>query len=692
VAFVVVVAAIGVGYANSLRGGFVYDDVGEIAANPAIRTLWPPTVPMFGGRTLAARPLPYLSFALDFRLWGSDPRGYHVTNILIHACGSLLLLSIVRHVLASPRLPERLHPLALPAATATAAIWGVHPLTTQAVTYVYQRIEMLSAVFMLATLLTAVKGFGFDAATGPRSRGWLAASLACACLAMLSKETAVVLPLLVPLCFHVFAEPGPHGWIARQWRYCLCLAATWCVLAAVLAAESSSYAELRRPIHPPLDYLLTQAGVILHYLRLAVWPSGLLLDHDWPLADAPADYAWQAPLVAAAVGAAAWGAWRRRPWGFPAAAFFLLLAPTSSLLPVADIAVEHRMYLPLASVVGLAVAGGTWGLGVCADRRLAAAPVLRRLAVGAVLLVVLALATTTHLRNRTYRDRWTMWHDVLAKNPTGVRANWFVGMLLAERGDVDGALAHARVATDRSPTCFAHQQIAQTLCARGDFVGWERACRSGYEQLHRLGKASTAPGLDLGAGLVAALLAQGRTDEAAALLDTVGSEAAAALPADHGVQAAVRSAAVRLALARGDATAAVTAGREALARAEDSFGADHETTLEARAALAAALAAAGADDEAVRLLRHVLDTQAAKPANEHNVTAAAASLASFLESRGRPAEAIGIRERVCDEHCRRLGTRHPAAQRALRELAASLERAGRMEEAAQVRSLVEESR
>ena len=687
-AVIAVLAAVAAGYANSLFGGFVFDDVGEIAANPAIRTLWPPTVPMFGGRQLAARPLPYLSFALDYSLWGARPFGYHLTNLVLHACGGLLLLDVVRRLLASPPLPVQVRRNALPAATATAAIWSAHPLTTQAVTYVYQRIEMLAAVLMLATLAAAIRGFGLED-DRPR-RGWLALSLAASCLAMLSKETAVVLPVLVPLCFHVYAAPGQRGWIVRHWPYCLCLAATWGVLAAVLAVERASYSELRRPIHPPFDYLLTQAGVILHYLRLAFWPSGLLLDHDWPLVRGPADYAWQAPLVATAAGVAAWAAWRRRSWGFPAAAFFLLLAPTSSLLPVVDIACEHRMYLPLACVVGLIVAGATWLLGRVADQRPAAAPTLRRLAGGLAVVTVIALAATTHLRNRTYRDRWTMWHDVLAKNPTGVRANWFVGTLRAERGDVDAALAHARIATERAFSCLAHQQIAQTLCERGDRAGWERACRSGYEQLHRLGKSSSAPGLDLGAGLVTALLAQGRTNEAAALLDTVRREAAAALPANHGVQAALRSATVRLALLQGDTAAAVAAGREALARAEESFGVDHETTLDARAALAAALAAAGADNEAERLLRDVLDTQAAKPANDHNVTAATAALASFLESRGRHAQAIALRERICDLECGRFGTRHPVAQRALRDLADTLDRAGRAADAAQVRGLVTE--
>lgn len=689
-AIIAVLAAVGAAYANSLDGAFVFDDVGEIAANPAIRTLWPPTVPMFGGKQLAARPLPYLTFALDHRLWGENPFGYHLTNLVLHACGALLLLDVAQRVLGSPRLPGAVRRNALPAATATAAIWSAHPLTTQAVTYVYQRIEMLAAVLMLATLAAAIRGCGFEADLPRRSRGWLALSLAASCLAMLSKETAVVLPVLVPLCFHVYDARGQRGWIARHWRYCLCLAATWGVLAGVLAVERASYSELRRPIHPPFDYLLTQAGVILHYLRLAFWPSGLLIDHDWPLVQGPADYAWQAPLVASAAGVAAWAAWRRRPWGFPAAAFFLLLAPTSSLMPVVDIACEHRMYLPLACIVALVVAGTMWMLGRLADLRPAAAPALRRLAGGLAVVAVVALAATTHLRNRTYRDRWTMWHDVLAKNPTGVRANWFVGTMLADRGDVDGALEHARIATERAFSCLAYQHISQTLCARGDVAGWERACRTGSEQLVRLGKSATAPALDLGAGLVTALLAQGRTAEAESLLDTISADAAAALPANHGVHAALRSAAVRLALVQGDTAAAVAAGRDALARAEEFFGVDHETTLAARTALAAALAAANADAEAERLLRDVLVTQAAKPVNEHNVTAAAAALASFLESRGRHAQAIPLRERVCDVECGRFGTRHAAAQRALRDLADTLDRAGRTADAAQVRGLLVE--
>jgi len=168
-ALLVVVCTV-VAYLNSLGGRFVMDDRCEIADNPAIRSLVPPWRAMLGGRNMPARPLPYLSFAVDHAVWGPGPFGYHVTNLVIHTCAALALFAFTRLTLLSPRLRGRFGEHATSLATCIAAIWAVHPLGTQAVTYVYQRLESMTGMLCLA----ALAAFAQAAATGWRPR-WLVA-------------------------------------------------------------------------------------------------------------------------------------------------------------------------------------------------------------------------------------------------------------------------------------------------------------------------------------------------------------------------------------------------------------------------------------------------------------------------------------------------------------------------------------
>jgi len=161
-------------YGNSFQGAFVFDDLIEIAANPAVHRLWPPWVPMFGGNDVAARPLPYLSFAIDYALYGDSPFGYHATNLAIHLLCAVLLLWLVNQTLRTPAFSAWWQERSLEIATAVAVIWVVHPLTTQAVTYIYQRMESVAALLIVAAVACAAAAFstGLRAETATRRRSW----------------------------------------------------------------------------------------------------------------------------------------------------------------------------------------------------------------------------------------------------------------------------------------------------------------------------------------------------------------------------------------------------------------------------------------------------------------------------------------------------------------------------------------
>ncbi|MFN7813089.1 MAG: hypothetical protein ACK5SI_10570, partial [Planctomycetia bacterium] len=400
-------------YAPALRGGFLFDDLSEIVANPAIRTLWPPTRPMFSGGELPHRPLPYYTFAINHALGGLEPFGYHLFNLVVHLANGAILWWIVARTLARrPQSP------ADPGTTAgiAAAIWLVHPLQTEAVSYVYQRIELLAATAALGTLATFLVAVD---ARGVRRRLAVVACVACCAAGMACKEWFVVVPPLVLLFDGLVVAGSWRTALATRWRWHAALAATWLVLAGVVTSQRRMYCEfaatdgLVADIGRRLLYLVNQPAVILWYLAVLVVPVGQSLDHATPLRT---DWWLAGPclvLAAALVGCLL--CLRRHPGAaWLGLSFFLLLAPTSSLQPVHDICVEHRMYLPAAP---LAVAFVMAMEAFC--RRCGWGG---RLRVGLALGLCALLAVITFNRNAIYAAPRAAWADAVAKSPPSSRA------------------------------------------------------------------------------------------------------------------------------------------------------------------------------------------------------------------------------------------------------------------------------
>ena len=216
-------------YSNSLEGPCVLDDCGDIEVNPAIRESWPIWRPI--ARTvddrlrIHPRPVVMLSFAANYAFGGLDTRWFHVANVAIHLVSGLLLLGIVRRTLLLPQ-QQRYAPWATLLALAVALLWTLHPLQTQAVTYIVQRYESLMGLFYLATLYAALR---YATAVGSSAVGWGAASVTACLLALGCKEVAISAPLIVLLFDRAFiAGSFREAWRCR-WPLYACLAATWLV-------------------------------------------------------------------------------------------------------------------------------------------------------------------------------------------------------------------------------------------------------------------------------------------------------------------------------------------------------------------------------------------------------------------------------------------------------------------------------
>lgn len=456
-------------YANSFKGPFIFDDLECIRNNPYLHHLWPLTdaisYPVWSeaSHTLAGRPVVSLTFALNYALSGYDVWSYHLVNLLIHLANGLLVFGLVRQTLATPRLKKEYASSGSVMAFSVALLWTVHPLTTASVTYIIQRAESLSSLFYLLTMYCAARGFRSE-----RGAGWhLGAAVSCL-VGVGCKETVVTAPLMVFLYDYLLVTPGTKETLRHHRNLYIGLCSSWLVLALLmsLAPRLDTVGFGFRGM-PPLRYLLNQGGVILHYLHLSVWPDPLVLDYLWPQPRGLLHFLPGAALVAALVIWTAVAVTRRLPSALMGAWFFVLLAPTSSFVPVlTEVAAEHRMYLPLIAPLCVVVMAGSLMLSEVFKKK----PVLRS-RVGGALVVALALtfAVLTHARNRDYRSTGAIWQDTARKQPWNPRALHNLGIAYAEIGKYQDALGFFdRALSIRPDFLQARMNRAVALARLGD--------------------------------------------------------------------------------------------------------------------------------------------------------------------------------------------------------------------------------
>lgn len=432
-------------YANSLNGVFLLDDVRAIVQNETIRSL-PEALSPPPRSTVSGRPLANLTFAFNYAISALDTRSYHVVNILIHLGAALALFGVVHRTLLTRALRDRYGASATIVAASVALVWVAHPLTTSAVTYVVQRVEALMALFYLLTLYFAI-------------RSWTVAAFVSCALGMATKEVMVTAPVAV-LLWDILFRRGER----MRWRLLGGLAATWLVFAFLVAGEQRDASIAMTP-DMSWRYLLTQSEVLVRYVRLAFLPSPLIFLYTWPLATSVTDVLLPGLVVLGLLGLTVAGLWKRQPLAYAAAWFFLILAPTSSVIPiVTEVAAEHRMYLPLAGVIA-AVLVTSFAL----VRRLSASAARPVLAVAAAALFVM-LGLQTRERNQVYATEQGIWQDTVEKDPDNQRARLAYATSLGKNGRIAEAEVQFQRAVeldDDDP--LAHSRLGSAQAAQGKF-------------------------------------------------------------------------------------------------------------------------------------------------------------------------------------------------------------------------------
>jgi len=416
-------------YANALHGPFVCDDLDSVVGNHFIRTLWPPnylditTIGAIGGRPLVA-----LSFALNYAAGELNPIGYHIFNISIHIACALLLFGVIRRTMILPTWQGRFDSKFIDYFAGTAALlWGLHPIQTEAVDYVSQRSETMMSMFLLLVIYSVARS-----AQSNRPIAWIILAIVASALGMACKQTMVVAPFLVLLYHWTFL---PRRLPGRRILFSG-LICTW--LVVVVAMHDQNVEEMN-----PTDgqhvsswlYLQTQAGVIVHYLRLTFWPRGLTIDYrDWPVADGIRSALLPGSFLLLLLTATVIACIRRQWQGFAGAWFFLILAPSSSVFPLLrEIAAERRMYLPLAAIVVLVLAE-LWQLFRSLFR--ASAPIVATIA---ILSVAVVLGASSSVRNRDFRSALALWSDAVQKRPNSPVGHYYLCKAYADAGDFKNA-------------------------------------------------------------------------------------------------------------------------------------------------------------------------------------------------------------------------------------------------------------
>ena len=425
-------------YSRTLSAPFVLDDDVSIAKNATIRSLWPLgsvlSPPIDSG--VGGRPLLNLSYALNFACGGESVAGYHAVNLSIHVLAALSLFCLVLGTLRLPNIDGRFGDRTPELSLVISALWAWHPLQTESVTYISQRAESLMGLCYLLTLCFFL--VGAHAQSRGKRIGALALSV-CACLAgMATKQVMVTAPLAVLIYDSVFLSGSVAMALKRRRTYYLALGSTWILLATFLKGIDRQGVGYSVGV-PWWSYGLTECRVIVRYLLLVFWPKPLVFDYgSMPLARL-AD-SWPFLLAVAGLLSLAAGLMLKCPKaGFAALWFFLILAPTSSVVPIAlQPMAESRLYLPLAGIVSITIliafrAAPGWSLGVG-------------------YLLCLALGMMSYQRNLLYLHPYDLWEDTVAHAPSNARAHVHLGnALLLLPGRLDDAVSEYRQAARIDP-------------------------------------------------------------------------------------------------------------------------------------------------------------------------------------------------------------------------------------------------
>jgi len=486
-------------YSNSIKGPFVFDDVPNIRDNPRIRLakLTLDGITTAGIESYSShRPVANISFALNYYFNGYNVAGYHLVNILIHIITGIILFYLIKVTLGllrshslKPRSEKNMPPdqrnnsihnikrssiLTLPRSFGaestellfipffTTFIWLVHPVQTQTVSYIVQRMNGMAAMFYILSLILYVK-----ARLSNTKRKRQALFLGCilsGILSLGSKEIAITLPFFIFLYEWFFFQELSLKWLKRNSIYFLCIL-LFIIFFAFFFLDNHPIKTILSTYNTR-DFtlwqrVLTEFRVVIYYMSLLIFPHPMRLNllHDFSISHSfinPITTLLSFMAILGLMVMAIWLAKRERLLSFCILWFLGNLLIESSVLGL-EIIFEHRVYLPsmffilmlVSLVYRFANSKWIWGVLLCA--------------------VAIIFSVWTHQRNIVWSDDVILWEDCIKKSPNKWRQHYNLGIVLAGRGNLDDAIKQYGIALEINPGyAKAYYGLGNALVQKGD--------------------------------------------------------------------------------------------------------------------------------------------------------------------------------------------------------------------------------
>jgi len=461
-------------YFNTLTSSFHFDDVIRIVNNPKIKHL-SNLLDMSDSRYIG-----YLSLALNYHFGRLNVFGYHLVNLLIHIANGFLVYLLVQLLFKTPRMLSshsdqgilpRMSSRASWIAFATALLFVAHPIQTQAVTYIVQRLASLATLFYLLTVVLYLKWR--LSPSHIKYRSWLfIGALVSTVLAMKTKEITFTLPFMLLLIETVFfGFPTRKRWLPLI-PFLIILPI---IPLSIPEHETSGFARVTDEISR-LDYLTTQFRVIVTYLRLLVFPVNQNLEYEYPLyhslftPEVFLSFLFLFTLFSLSIYLLFSRRFRSVLFpltGFGLLWFFLTLSIESSIIPLGRVIFEHRLYLPS---VGFFMAVSALIIGGLNRRR-----VLGGLTVG---LMILVFSIATYQRNLIWQSELTLWRDVVEKSPNKATGHLNLGQAYMLEKNLDEAIQHFNTALSLKPDSHvAHSNLGLAYQKQGRIEDADRSYR-----------------------------------------------------------------------------------------------------------------------------------------------------------------------------------------------------------------------
>ena len=425
-----------------LWGGFVWDDRIFTDAKPVqdVSGLWqiwfsPSAIEGEGHYW----PLVYTTFWLEHKLWGFDPAGYHIVNVLLHLGNTLLVWHLMRRLL-------------VPGAWVVAAVFAVHPLHVESVAWVIERKDVLSGLFYLAAALVWLRFV-----EQPR-RGWYVCSLALYAAGLLSKSIVVTLPAAL-LIWHWWQQ-------GRLTSTDLLRLVPFGVVGLVITVGDLSFYQSREVLS--LDYSLIErtliaARALWFYAGKLLWPSELAVIYPlWAIRVAD-PLAWGYLIAAVALAVALWY-FRHQVGRGPLAGVLFFSVTLSPVLGFVDYGYMQYAFVAdrFQYLAGIGIMVVVIGVATHGVRRLSASWQKGARVVAAVVIVVLGMLTWR--QTSIWRDDETLNRHIIALNPQARDAHLNLGHILYKQGRYEEALDITRVAVEQRPDHFIiHANLGMVL-------------------------------------------------------------------------------------------------------------------------------------------------------------------------------------------------------------------------------------